>query len=315
LRATASSLIVDTLMLTLKAGEVARFNTLGELEGVFLGSLSGTAGKTGDVMPLLMPAGVTAYPETTLVAENDDVPARLGMRFSDFMEARLGESTQFHQTEDGALRVGWISTEFYLRMIGGIEVVPETPDGFVVNDDGSLSVTFDGIRSTYQSLLADAADFAAYFAGSGLTTTVLDNGLLQVGGDGLNASFYVARPHEVRLPPVAGAARGLSADAGKLSLLYTNAEGSSQQLDPAFRDEAQIRDAAAAIGWTVMHDGYGAHNLYARSPDGQLFRLVPDFSVEVLEQDPGFSGVFRQEGERLYFYYSDELLRQGFRIE
>ncbi|MDY6983629.1 MAG: hypothetical protein SV422_11120, partial [Pseudomonadota bacterium] len=61
----ARAATTDTLTLTLQAGDVARFDTLGELDGVFLGSLSGNGGKTGDARALTAPDGVASYPAST----------------------------------------------------------------------------------------------------------------------------------------------------------------------------------------------------------------------------------------------------------
>ena len=102
---------------------------------------------------------------------------------------------------------------------------------------------------------------------------------------------------------------------GDSSLFYTNARGEQQQLDPAFHDEAQLRSAAAAQGWTLTRSGLGGNNLTVTSPAGVVYQVVPDLRVDVLGADNGLSGVIRQEGGKLYFYYADEPLRQGFMLK
>ncbi|HEY0964077.1 MAG TPA: fibronectin type III domain-containing protein, partial [Pseudomonadales bacterium] len=310
----ARAAATDTLTLTLQAGEVARFDALGELDGVFLGSLSGKMGKTGDTLAMTAPAGVAGYPASTLVFDGGNVPARIGMAFSDFMNAQLDDQLHFSQRADGVMQVKSSGGgEFYARTIRGFEVVEGAADGASANGDGSLSLTYGGIRSTWQPMLEDAADLSAYAAALGAyVTDVLENGNVQLSG--ATTHFFVARPRHA-LRNVFGRTQGIAPVApGDSSLFYTNARGAQQQLDPAFHDEAQLRIAAAAQGWTLTRSGLGGNNLTASSPDGVVYQVVPDFRVDVLGADTGLRGVIRQEGSKLYFYYADEPLRQGFTL-
>jgi hypothetical protein len=313
----ATYAITETMTITLKAGEVARFNTAGELDGVFLGSLSGTVGKTGDVRAMSAPGIVARYPATTIVFEGGNVPARIGMLFSDFMNQQLNGSFAVSQRDDGLMRARSANGEFYARAVRGIEVVAGAADGPTANADGTLSLTYGGFRSTYQPMVENAADLANYFAVTGgFMTEVLDNGLVQVsGGNADGRYFFVARPRHGLLAAPGATARGLTpTDPAGRSLFYTNDSGMQQQLDPAFHDEAQLRAAAAANGWTLTRSGYGGNNLLVQSPTGEVFRVIPDFRVDVLDADNELSGVLKREGERLYFYYGDEALRQGFTL-
>ncbi|MGV3590248.1 MAG: hypothetical protein ACO1PZ_01080, partial [Gammaproteobacteria bacterium] len=305
----------STLTVTLKAGEVARFDALGELDGVYLGSLSGNAGKTGDALAMTMPAGVAAYPASTLVFDGGNVPERLGMPYSDFLNAQLADQLHFVQRGDGLMEVtSPAGGKFYARTFGHFEVVPDAADGPSANGDGSLSLTYGGIRSTWRPMLEDAADLAAYFAAlGGYVTEVLENGNVQLSGSATH--FFVARPRHA-LRKVFDASQGVAPIApGDSSLFYTNARGEQQQLDPAFHDEAQLRSAAAAQGWTLTRSGLGGNNLTVTSPAGVVYQVVPDLRVDVLGADNGLSGVIRQEGGKLYFYYADEPLRQGFMLK
>lgn len=66
-----------TRTLTLKAGEVARFDEKANLIGVFAGSLSGSAGKTGDAITVTPPAGVLNYPKSVAKLDGNTL-GRLG---------------------------------------------------------------------------------------------------------------------------------------------------------------------------------------------------------------------------------------------
>jgi hypothetical protein len=304
----------DEITLTLVTGEVARFDTRGELMGVFLGSLSGTAGKTGDVFAMRAPNGVAAYPATTLVFDGGNVPARLGMPFSDFLNDQLADQLHFVQRSDGIMEVTSPSGgKFYARAVRGFEVVPGAVDGPSSNTDGSLNLTYGGIRSTWQPMLEDAADLAGFFREQGFITEVFENGNVQLTS-GIT-HFLVARPRHA-LRNDSSSSQGLASVApGDSSLFYTNARGLQQQLDPAFQDEAQLRSAAAAQGWVLTRKGVGGNKLIVTSPDGTEYQVVPDFRVDVLSPDPGLHSVIRREGGKLYFYYADEPLRQGFTLK
>lgn len=311
---TAQAIASGALELTLKAGEVARFDKHGELQGVYLGSLSGTKGKTGDALTLTKPSNVSDYPATTLLFEGYNVPSRLGVLFSDFMNARLAGSLQLKQRSDGLMEVTSANGgKYYAFAVNNFEVVPNAADGTTANIDGSVSLTFGGIRSTWQPILENAGDVAEFFVtSSGMMTDVLDDGLVQVSGGSASNRFFVARPRFMLLSD-AIATRGLtSAGTGLASLFYTNAKGQKQQLDPAFLDVEQIQVAAAMQGWTLTRVG---NDLFVKAPTGESYRLIPDARVDMLDAASAPSGVFRKEGGKLYFYYSDEPLRQGFTLQ
>lgn len=305
--------VTDTLTLTLLAGEVARFDAEGELLGVFLGSLSGTAGKTGDALELIAPESVADFPTSTLLFEGNNESGRLGMSLRDFLNTQLAGVLELNQRSDGlVVATSPQGGRLYGRAVVGFEVVPGTPDGTSRNPDGSVNLVYGGIRSTWQPMLKDSGDLAEHFlTTAGMVTEVLENGLLQVSGDTPPNTFFVGQPR-FDLLAADGTAPGISpADATGAALFYTNANGERQQLDAAFLDPVQVQAAAAMRGWDLTRRGY---DLIAQSPEGESYRVIPDFRIEILDASETRMGVIDSEAGRLYFYYVDEALRQGFSL-
>lgn len=96
----------STTTLSLKEGEVARFNSAGELTGVYIGSLSGTAGKTGDPLSVPIPANVYAYPNKSIAKIDGNSLGRLGNNllpaFAEVVVGPATDATSYQASQDSA---------------------------------------------------------------------------------------------------------------------------------------------------------------------------------------------------------------------
>ncbi len=311
---TLNALTTDTVSITLEAGEVARFDANGNLTGVYLGSLSGNGGKTDDALALITPVGINSYPAITARFEGGNVLGRTGTRFSDFMNSQQNGSMQFNQLADGLIKITSGNHELFARLVGSIQVTAGVADGTILNPDNSLSMTFGGLRSSYQPILNMMADFASYMKATyNFTTGVLDNGLLKLASNTDSSSgFYMARPHYEVLQNPDGKMNLVVAEPGKPSLEFVSTAATRQRLEPAFYDQLQVRDAAIKLGWTLSATNNDGTNFVAISPSGQSQIVVPNFHAEQVSiaQAAAYGGTFRMENGTLYFYYKDQPLRQ-----
>lgn len=299
---TVTTATATTRTLTLKAGEVARFDKFGELIGVYAGSLSGTAGKTGDALAITAPAGVAAYPKS--VAKLDgNVLDRLGNNllpsFLSAMTPASGSSaTDFALSQDA--KTGQVKLTAYGRDYFGLPLMPvpvdvSVADGVVTQADGTVVWTRKGVSVRFAPAIADLPAFVSAASQIGLSTQIQDDGMLKLSTSG---TVFYARPRFASdafsgtagfaVNPTYANTSYVGVD-GKTyrydSLLnratFTATDGKTQIFDPAVYDAAQINTLlqSAGAGWTQTRSDDGT--LVISGPNGQRFRLLPDFAVSI----------------------------------
>lgn len=314
----------ETVTLTLKAGEVARFDAKGELIGVYAGSLSGTAGKTGDSLPLTSPVGISAYPAKSVKLDGNALD-RLGGNLLPAFASVIGNTSNFAAdaaapatalVQDAATGIvtaknaNRADLSYYGLPVGDVTINPGTPDGIVWHTNGTVTWTVQGVSVTFAPVSGSLSDLAASAKTMGYTTQVLDNGAVKLTG---SANYLVGLPRFHAQQQ--GLASGFAWDAKAQRASFTDAQGNTQLIDPVPLDGSQLDKAAAASpGWSIERDYflYGAIRL--KGPNGESYGLTPDYGV-ALENSGGDSGsAYNGADGRLYFRYNTGFLpfSQGF---
>lgn len=298
--------VTQTRTLTLKAGEVARFDKMGELIGVFAGSLSGTLGKTGDALPLPLPTGVLTYPKA-IAKLGGNVLDRLGNNLMPaFLAAVTPPSSGTHSNPGNTFALaqdaatGVVKFTAYGRDYFGLPLMPvpvdgSIADGTVAQSDGTVVWTKNGVSVRFAPAIADLTNFVAAAAGVGVNTQVLDDGTIKLGKSG---TVFYARPRFAS--DAWGGSAGFAInpsyattsyigvdgkpyDYGSLinRATFTGADGKTQIFDPAVYDASQINTLLQQVGsgWRQIRNDDGS--LSISGPNGQSFKLLPDYAVQI----------------------------------
>lgn len=316
----------DTVQLTLKSGEVARFDDKGDLIGVFAGSLSGTAGKTGDALTVIAPSGLSRYPAKAVKLDGNALD-RLGSNLLPAFAAVIGNTSNFAAdtgaaatlTQDAATGIVVAKSPlradltYYGLPVGNVSIDANTADGIVWRTDGTVTWTVKGVSVTFAPVSGSLTELAASAKQMGYTTQVADNGSIKLSGNG---SYLVGLPrfHSQSL----GQGAGFAWNAQDLRASYTDASGNTQVIDPVPLDGAQLDATVAAMpGWSIERDYFLYGGVRVMGPQGQNFMLVPDYAVS-LEQGNGAAGeAYNGADGRLYYRYSTGFLpyAQGFSVK
>ncbi len=312
----------STKTITLKEGEVARFNSAGELTGVFAGSISGTAGKTGDMLPITVPANVIMYYPTVGIARIDaNTLGRLGVStltaFADVAdESGLSTSTAGNVLVQNAA-TGVVELVTPTRNFYGIPLYPLTidtgvPDGIVRNLDGTVAWTLKGVSVRFAPAVADISKFAddAVTIGYG-QTEVLANGALMLVKPG---RVLVGRPRfESELS--GGDGVGFQWNTTLSRITHTNVNGKTQIFDPTLYDAAQVAKTLVSLGagWAMTSGLNGT--LTITGPNGELYKLLPDYQVKLMSvagKTP--PSVWSEAGGKVNYLYTAPIvpMMQGF---
>ncbi|WP_284196602.1 ExeM/NucH family extracellular endonuclease [Chitinimonas prasina] len=252
------------LTMALQAGEVARFDALGKLTGIYLGSVSGSAGKVGDTFVLQRPAGVTDYPWQLPRLKGSNLPARTGSLIDGLSKA-LGASIV--QRADGVVEVN-VGTERYRAFFTDrFEIVPGASDAFAVQDDGGYLLTVAGVRYRIYPALDDVPGLLTTLPGASLT--VGQTGLLRIYHQGMS---YMAQPALTLTAATPAGAPAITTENGVFQLL--SASGQRQQLLPTWFDRAELAAAARKLGWQLMLFGETTTLL---DPSGKRWQARPDY--------------------------------------
>lgn len=311
----------DTVTLTLQAGEVARFDAKGELIGVYAGSLSGKVGKTGDLLAIAAPAGLTGYPSKVVKLDGSNL-ARLGGNLLPAFAGVIGNTSNFASdtattalVQDSATGIvtaknaNRAELSYYGLPVGEVTINPATPDGIVWQTNGTVVWTVKGVSVTFAPVVASLGDLAASAKSLGYSAQVLDTGAVKLAG---SANYLVGLPRFLAQPQ--GLSAGFAWDAKTQRATFTDAQGNTQIIDPVPLDGAQLDKATAVSpGWSLERDYflYGAIRL--KGPNGENFNLTPDYSV-TLDTSTGNAAAYNGSDGRLYFRYNSGFLpfSQGF---
>lgn len=301
---TATSATTRTL--TLKAGEVARFDKFGELIGVYAGSLSGTAGKTGDAITLTAPAGVVGYPQVAAKLDGNAL-GRLGNNLLPaFLAAILPKSANvtaadknFNISQDattGLVKITYYGRDYYSLPIPPVPVDPSLADGGQTLADGTVVATVSGVSVRFAPAVADISGLAKTAAQTyGISTQVKDDGTLKLTANG---TVFFARPRFAN-DALGSTTQGfginqtfnttyVDADGQTKSyapalprLTYTGADGKTQVLDPTLYDASQMLSLIKAAGGDWQQQRTDNGRLILSGPNGERFALLPDYAVNI----------------------------------
>ncbi|MDK2123435.1 beta strand repeat-containing protein [Parachitinimonas caeni] len=291
-----------TQTITLKAGEVARFNSQGQLVGVYLGSLSGSGGKSGDLVSMSV-NGVMGYPKVVRF-DASNVIGRFGAtNVAAFQSVALGGNGTVKVRADGSVTLEIGGRRYAGLPIGSIEVLgSSSTEQSKLNADGTYNLVAGGVRYTFAPAMEDVSEFATYLADTyGFTTSVDTDGKLLVwASDGVR--FYAGRPRFAMEREVSDAP-GLHEHGDQISVTFVGKNGVVQTIDPSFYSFSQLSNAASKAGWTVNRAD--EIHMTATSPSGQVYDLLPVYRMNVLQspfvgQDLGNS-FFSDANGQLYF--------------
>lgn len=290
----------------LKAGEVARFDAKANLIGIFAGSLSGTAGKTGDALVVTPPIGVSNYPKAVARLDGNTL-GRLGKNLLPaFLDAVTPAASGSSPTSNFSLAQdttsGIVKLTYHGRDYFGLPLMPvpvdttgTVPDGGALLADGTVVWTEKGISVRFAPTVADLPSFAKAALAHGVSTQVEDDGTLKLATSG---TVFYARPR-FSTDAVGGSA-GFAVNPTYNNAIYTagdgtnkvygptidrvtftGADGKTQIFDPTVYNAAQINDLVEAVGpgWRLSRGNDGL--LLVSGPSSQVFKLLPDYAVSI----------------------------------
>ena len=315
-KSAAFAATAATITLTLKEGEVARFNSAGDLSGVYVGSLSGTAGKTGDPVAVTVPANVIAYPSTGIAKLDGNKIGRLGNNLLPaFAEVAIGSgtgtgtgtggNTMTQDSSTGATRLVTASRSYYGLPLLPVTVDAAVADGIVRNSDGTVSWTQKGISVRFAPSVGDIAQFAADAqAGYALSTQVRGDGAMKLVGSGI---LYLGRPRFETETGLTGGS-GFRWNAQFNRLTYTDAGGKTQVFDPTLMDAGQVAQTVAGMGagWAMHSETDGT--LTVTGPGGALYKLLPDYAAKLSTIGKALNSAWLAQDGKIYYLYNTAIV-------
>ncbi len=302
----------STRTLTLKAGEVARFDKMGELIGVFAGSLSGTVGKTGDALVTTPPAGIAGYPQAIAKLDgktldrlgNNLLPAFLAavMPQGSVKSAATGRAAAAadasfslaQNASSGVVKLTFYGRDYYGLPLMPVPVDASVADGGVTLADGTVVWTEQGVSVRFAPAIADLPGFAKTAQTAGISTQIGDDGTVKLStagtvfyarprfaADAVNgtAGFAVNPPYAITYTGVDGLTYMYGPSIDRAT--FTGSDGKSQIFDPTLYDATQITTLVQAAGSDWQQSRSVDGGLVLRHVSGQSFTLLPDYAVTV----------------------------------
>jgi uncharacterized repeat protein (TIGR02543 family) len=287
--------------LTLRAGEVARFDSNGALLGVYAGSLSGSVGKTGDPLTLTSPNGVASYPNQAARLNGVTLSRLAGSIGSVFAagadsNVSLSHPAMSQDEHSGVVRWQIGANTYYALPLLPVSIDATVADGVVAQSDGTLVWTRQGVSLHLAPSLADPAQFAASAKAAGYSTDIGSDGTLMLTS---GSAMLVARAtYGLSSSVGSGQGRGFGVNA-QGQATYTFADGTTQTLQAAPVNSTELAASIAALGsgWkmTLASDG----SIQTNGPNGQQLTIVPDYNATAIKQSSLWNGA----PGKVYFVY------------
>lgn len=305
---------MDTAAWKVFPGEYVRWDDIGQLIEMGLGSASGTLGLAGDTVSRLSVPGLTwMHTRPKLQGES----TRLGGDVAQYVADWLGTHQQFtdyvSKGHNGLLIATQSGKRVVLGALGRVTVDPGVtqPDGWQIDGQGAYTLSLGNLRMVWAPALADAEGFARLLAAQGGTTLVQSDGTLLVT---LFGTHFAAQAGEQIEPPVAGGGLQLTPEG---VLTYIGPYFSyPQTLYPAAADFSGLRAAvlAADTNGSVLGLGQGRIRVVL---GGKTYTLRPDMALSPLPAHH-VGKVAWLEGQPLRLYLPVATLpgfAQGFSVE
>lgn len=284
--------------LSLRAGEVARFDSSGALLGVYAGSLSGSLGKTGDALALTAPSGIASYPKQAAKL-NGTTLVRLGGSIGAAFAAADGSGgsnvpAMSQDVQSGVVRWQIAGNIFYALPLLPVSIDAGAADGVVVKDDGTLVWTRNGVTLRLAPALADPAQFAVSAQAAGYSTAIASDGTLTLTR---GSELIVSRSAYGSGSGGLGAGFGWNSLQGRAT--FTFADGTTQVLQPALFNSGEVDAAVQALGsgWSMRTASDGS--LQVNGPNGEQLSAMPDYSAKVVKQ----SSLWSAAPGKVYFVF------------
>lgn len=252
------------------AGERATIDA----QGVLLAATLGTAAAVGlgDPISLASVDGLTAL---SGIPRLDGVPARIGGSVAlDALIVQELRNLGVNGTGQGSLGVFSLTLGGFPMDVLPVEVliVPGRADGILLSDNGLVEVTQKGLVTRLAPAAKDLQAFGKAVQQAGASAQLQPNGNVQLK---VAEMTWVVRPQWI--PVHANLAPGFSAQGEHL--VYTNDQGQSQVLSPAFNDLDLLRGTLQAllspeVALTLDFD----HRVRLRAP-GLDLQLLPQYGL------------------------------------
>jgi sugar lactone lactonase YvrE len=272
--------------ISLKVGEVVRFDSLGQVSGIFLGSLSGRAGKTGDRIVPTPPDGFAAWPDNIVNLAGSNVPARLGMAYPDAIRAATAYTLSQDASSGQVSISGPDGARYHGLPLDALKVQSGLADGFLPQSDGSISLTVSGVTARFVPAIANPVAFASALANQfNLQKVWLTTDGTYVINTNLSDGYktYRVTPRFAETAGSSAPANLLTYAPGDQRMVFAGSNGFQQVLDPDVWGFKQISAMVQAMdgGWNLQRRQDGT--LLLAAPSGQTYVLLPDYAITFAE--------------------------------